>query len=179
MDDKISTTAAHAESQTQPGVGQDVAATFLANLDASIIQEPITARESRRVLWKIDLIILPLVTLSVIISAVDKVIISNAAIFGMRDDTHLVGNQYSWVASIFYFGYLISEWPANMLIQKLPLRSFYGATVFGWAVLSFCTAATNNFAGLAAVRFLSKEFQCLKTKTPFLYLYEAQMFPQW
>lgn len=156
MDDKVSATADHAESQGQAPADKDVAAVFLANLDESVIQEPISAKEARRVLWKVDLIIIPLVMFSVIISAVDKVIISNAAIFGMIEDAHLVGNEYNWVASIFYFGYLISEWPANMLIQRLPLRTFFAVTVFSWAVLSFCTAATSNFAGLAAVRFLSK-----------------------
>lgn len=140
------------------GLGRDadVAAQFLASLDPSIVNEPITKEEARRVLWKIDLIILPLLALSVIISAVDKVIISNAAIYGMREDTHLVGDQFSWVGSIFYFGFLIAEWPGNVLIQRLPIRSFYAITVLMWAALTFATGGTNNFASLASVRFLSQ-----------------------
>jgi MFS transporter, ACS family, allantoate permease len=134
----------------------DVAAQFLANLSLNIRDQPIGPDEARRVLWKIDLIIIPLLGFSVMLSAIDKVIISNAAIYGMITDTHLVGNEYSWVGSIFYFGFLIAEWPANILIQKLPIRSFYGATVLGWAIFTFLTSATSNFGGLATVRFLSK-----------------------
>lgn len=152
-----------AESQTNGDVASvavgskpDVAAKFLAGLGPDITNEPISAKEARKLLWKIDLIIIPILSFSVIISAVDKVIISNAAIYGMKEDTHLTGNQFSWIGSIFYFGFLGAEWPANILIQKLPVRSFYGATVFAWAVMTFLTAVTSNFGGLAAVRFISE-----------------------
>ena len=134
----------------------DVAAKFLAGLSPEIRDEPITPEEARRLLWKIDLIILPILAVSVLMAAVDKIIISNAAIYGMVEDNHLVGNQFSWIGSIFYFGFLVAEWPGNILIQKLPIRTFYGGTVFAWAVLTFMTATTKNFAGLATVRFLSE-----------------------
>lgn len=92
-----------------PGIGEvedlklpvgkdvDVAAAFLLQLDPSITETPITEEEARKVLRKIDWTILPLLTASVIIAAVDKVVISNAAIYGMMDDTHLTSSQYSWV----------------------------------------------------------------------------------
>ncbi|KAL3474345.1 major facilitator superfamily domain-containing protein [Aspergillus californicus] len=132
----------------------DVAAQFLASLDTAITSAPITPEESRRVLWKIDLILIPLIMVTVVLAAVDKVIISNAAIYGMETDTHLTGNQYSWVGSIFYFGYLLFEYPSALLIQRLPVAKLYVGMVSGWAVLMLCTAATQNFAGLATVRFL-------------------------
>lgn len=75
----------------------DVAAGFLAQLDPSVKEAPISDKEARKVLWKIDLSILPILSISVIIAAVDKVVISNAAIYGMKADTHLKDNEYSWV----------------------------------------------------------------------------------
>lgn len=153
----------YAASQGKPEASElehhgenDVAARFLAGLSRDITDEPITDEEARRLLWKVDLIILPILAVSVLMAAVDKVIISNAAIYGMVEDNHLKGNEFSWIGSIFYFGFLVAEWPGNILIQKLPIRTFYGGTVFGWAVLTFMTATTSNFGGLASVRFLSK-----------------------
>ncbi|KAJ5088918.1 Major facilitator superfamily domain general substrate transporter [Penicillium angulare] len=134
--------------------GKDVAAQFLAQLDPAIAAVPISEQEARRVLWKIDLILIPLIMVTVVLAAIDKVIISNAAIYGMKTDTHLTGNQYSWVGSIFYFGYLVFEYPAALLIQRLPVAKLYMGMVAGWAVMLLCTAATQNFAGLATVRFL-------------------------
>jgi MFS family permease len=133
---------------------KDVAAQFLARLDPAIAAEPVTETEARRLLWKIDLIMIPLIMVTVVLAAIDKVIISNAAIYGMKTDTHLTGDQYSWVGSIFYFGYLAFEYPAALLIQRLPVAKLYAGMVIGWAILLLCTAATQNFAGLATVRFL-------------------------
>ncbi|EXJ94140.1 hypothetical protein A1O1_02533 [Capronia coronata CBS 617.96] len=132
----------------------DVAAQFLANLDPAITAEPITPTESRRLLWKIDLILVPLISATIILAAVDKVIISNAAIYGMRTDAHLTGDEYSWVGSIFYFGYLAFEYPAGLIIQRLPVAKVLAVSVLLWAIMLFCTAATSNFGGLATVRFL-------------------------
>lgn len=131
----------------------DVAAQFLYELGPAVLAEPITPTEARKLLWKIDWIIIPLIMGTCVLAAVDKVIISNAAIYGMSKDTHLVGNQYSWVGSIFYFGYLVAEYPAAFLIQRLPVAKFLSACLLGWAIILMCTAATQNFAGLATVRF--------------------------
>lgn len=116
--------------------------------------ELIDPSEARRVLLKVDCIIIPLISGTIILSAVDKVIISNAAIYGMMRDTHLTSSMFSWVASIFYFGYLLFEYPSALLIQKLPVAKLLACTVMLWALLMGCTAATQNFASLMVVRLL-------------------------
>ncbi|KAI6913518.1 MFS general substrate transporter [Hortaea werneckii] len=138
----------------ESGQDLDVAAGFLAKLDPSVKDLPISDKEARRCLWKIDLAILPILAFSVIIAAVDKVVISNAAIYGMKADTNLKEDEYSWVGSIFYFGYLIFEYPAGYILQKLPVARVFAVTSFCWGALMMCTAAAQNFGGLAACRFL-------------------------
>ncbi|KAF2151517.1 putative allantoate permease [Myriangium duriaei CBS 260.36] len=132
----------------------DVAVHFISSLDSSVLRDPVTPQEARKVLWKIDMTMIPMIMVTVVLAAVDKVIISNAAIYGMKTDTHLTGNQYSWVGSIFYFGYLAAEYPVAVLIQKFPVAKFYAACIFAWAIILLCTAATQNFAGLAVTRFI-------------------------
>ena len=149
------------EPEVTHGVGEiaerchvDVAAKFLASLDPCITDATITDAEARKVLWKIDLIILPILAGTVILSAIDKVIISNASILGMSKDLSLAGDQFSWVGSIFYFGFLCFELPTAVLIQKFPVAKLLAGLVFCWAILLCCTAATQEFASLAAVRFI-------------------------
>lgn len=36
----------------------------------------------------------------------DKQALNYTSLMGIREDLHLVGSQYSWSSSIFYFGYL-------------------------------------------------------------------------
>lgn len=65
-------------------------------------QEEFTEEEVRRLRWKIDLRIIPLVFLNVVLPAMDKVSHGTAALYGLRSDINLKGDQYSWIGSIFY-----------------------------------------------------------------------------
>jgi MFS family permease len=82
-----------------------------------------------------------------------------AAVWGMRTETHLHGQQYSWLGSIFYLGYLAMEMPTVWLLTKVPLGSYIGGTLFAWGGVVCCMAACRNFAGLATVRFLLGVFE--------------------
>lgn len=77
-----------------------------------------------------------------------------AAVYGMRKDTHLVGQQYSWLGSIFYFGYLFAEFPVLWLLTKVPIGKYIAVCLFSWGGVLCCMAACHNFAGLATVRFI-------------------------
>lgn len=89
-----------AELAATPGRDADVASQFLASLDPSITDVPVSEAEARKLLWKIDLGLLPLIAISVILSAVDKGVISNAALYGLKKDAHLTTSQFSWGKSI-------------------------------------------------------------------------------
>lgn len=65
-----------------------------------------------------------------------------------------MGQQYSWISSIFYFGYLIWTYPTTLLIQKLPIGKYISINTILWGLIVAVTAACTNFCGLMAVRFL-------------------------
>ncbi|KAJ5091972.1 allantoate permease [Penicillium alfredii] len=109
--------------------------------------------EARRVLKKIDRTILPLLFVTYMLNFMDKIILSSAAVFGLRDDTHLVGQQYSWVSSVFYFGYLVWEYPTTILIACLPTAKYLAANTVFWGAVVALTAACTNFGGLMTLRF--------------------------
>ncbi|KAJ4152802.1 hypothetical protein LMH87_009322 [Akanthomyces muscarius] len=112
------------------------------------------ATVARRVLRKIDRAIIPLLFVTYMLNFMDKVILSSAAVFGLREDTNLHGQQYSWVSSIFYFGYLVWEYPTTLLIARLPVGKYLSANTAFWGVTVAVTAACTNFGGLMAVRLL-------------------------
>lgn len=43
------------------------------------------------------------------------------AIFGIRQDLNLQGTDYSWLSSMFYFGFLFWAFPTNVMMQKFPI----------------------------------------------------------
>ncbi|KAF0323842.1 allantoate permease [Colletotrichum asianum] len=111
------------------------------------------ASDVKRLVRKVDWRIMPFLWGYAVLSAVDKVIISNVALYGMLKDNNLVGQQYSWVGSIFYFGYLVAEFPAVNLMARFPIGKFLAITAMGWSVTTLLMAVTHNAAGLMALRF--------------------------
>ena len=67
---------------------------------------------------------------------------------------HLVGQEYSWVSSVFYFGYFFWEYPTTLLIARLPVAKYMAANTVFWGVVVALTAACTNYGGLITVRFL-------------------------
>ena len=81
----------------------------------------------------------------------DKVAISYAAVYDMRTDLNLVGQDYSWANSMFYFGYLAGQLPANYLLQRFPTGKFAATNLLIWGTLVMLCAESHIFGGLAAL----------------------------
>lgn len=86
----------------------------------------------RKVLWKIDLFICTNLFLIAFLEFLDKNSLGIAAVYNLRTDCKLVGNQYSTVASIFYFGYLLGEFVCLFVIPKVKIGKFVSVSLFFW-----------------------------------------------
>ncbi|KAI7780594.1 allantoate permease [Diaporthe eres] len=110
--------------------------------------------EEKSLIRKIDRRLLPVLAFTFFLTWYDKGILSQAAIFGLRDDLKLeVGNRYSFSSSIFYIGYLIGCWPITMLAQKFPTARVVSAVVTIWGICVILTAVCSNYQGLYTQRF--------------------------
>lgn len=69
-----------------------------------------------------------------IIAQIDKTTLSYAAIFGIKGDLGLSGEQYSWLSSVFYFGFLVWSVPTNFLLQWFPVGKYLGINIVLWGV---------------------------------------------
>lgn len=85
----------------------------------------------------------------------DKTTLSYAAIFGVNEDLHLKDVQYSWLSSIFYFGFIAWALPTNLLMQRYPVGKYLSINIILWGLFLMAQAAATNFASLAALRALS------------------------
>ncbi|EJT98419.1 MFS general substrate transporter [Dacryopinax primogenitus] len=117
-------------------------------------------QEERHLLWKIDLHLMPLLMAQ---QFLDKTTLSYSSIMGIQAQDHLVGQDYSWPGTIFYFGYLFWEYPANLLMQRLPLAKYTAANVIIWGAVLTCMAAAKDSDGLMVVRFFLGVFKASVT----------------
>ncbi|KAH6611639.1 allantoate permease [Trichoderma cornu-damae] len=140
-----------------PLTGRDKAAQFLKQAhQAAII---VTPSDNARVLRKIDLRILPIILFVYCLQSLDKTTLSYASVFGLIEDTHLVGEEFSWLGSVVYVSQLVFQPLVAYGLVKLPVGKFCATMVFCWgAVLCGMTAAT-NFGGLMAARLLLGAFE--------------------
>lgn len=107
----------------------------------------------KKLIRRIDLYLMPLMTISFLLQFLDKQTLSLASVMGMIQELDLKGTQYSWSGSIFYFGYLMLSYPAAYLMVRLPLAKFLAVCCTIWATVLACHAAATNFSGLAVTRF--------------------------
>ncbi|KAI1816356.1 major facilitator superfamily transporter allantoate [Poronia punctata] len=113
----------------------------------------LSAEEQDKLLRKIDRHLMPLLCIVYGLNFLDKTTLSYASIMGFKTDLNIGVSEYNWVASIFYFGYLVWEWPTNRLLQMLPLAKYSALNVIIWGGILATTAAVKNFGGALAVRF--------------------------
>ncbi|KAL1311547.1 hypothetical protein AAFC00_001667 [Neodothiora populina] len=118
---------------------------------------------NKRILRKIDWNLMPLMCVVYMLNFLDKTSISYASVMHMKQDIHLEGNDYQWLGSVFYFGYLAWEYPTNRLLQRLPLGKYSAFNVILWGACLSCFAAVENFQGAVAVRFFLGLFESAVT----------------
>ncbi|WRT70523.1 uncharacterized protein IL334_007521 [Kwoniella shivajii] len=115
----------------------------------------INPEDEKRLKRKLDRRILPLLGICYFFYYVDKTTLSYAAIFGIKTDLKLHGTQYSWLSSIFYFGWLGWAIPSNLLMQRSPPAYYLAGNIFMWGALLMLQAVSKNFTTIAVLRVLS------------------------
>ncbi|KAL9483771.1 hypothetical protein ACSS6W_002560 [Trichoderma asperelloides] len=139
---------------------RDAAAMLLIKLGRSP-DEVITVSpaDDARILRRIDLALLPLMLSVYFLQALDKATLSYASIFGLIDDTDLVGDEFSWLGSIVFLAQLIMQLPLAWALVKLPVGKFTSAMVLAWGITLTLMTWAHNFGQLMVARFFLGAFE--------------------
>lgn len=113
----------------------------------------------RKLVRKIDWMIVPLMFLCYFLQYLDKSLLNYAAVMGIREDLNLDTNQYANLSLLFYVAFLIFELPHAYMMQRFPTAKYLGCCVCLWGAVVACTSAANSYASLAALRFLLGMFE--------------------
>ncbi|KAF5662239.1 pantothenate transporter [Fusarium heterosporum] len=121
--------------------------------DEVAVYDEIDADEERRLVKKLDRFIMPLMAIVYFFQYLDKGSISYAAVFGLRKDLGLSGEDFSCVVSLFFFGQLVSEPPAAYILSRFHVTLFVGITIIVWGLMEICIGLSKNFLHLAVTHF--------------------------
>lgn len=119
----------------------------------------ISPADDARILRRIDVALLPLMLSVYFLQALDKATLSYASIFGLIDDTGLVGDQFSWLGSIVYLAQLVMQLPLALALVKLPIGKFTSVMVFAWGSTLVLMTWAHNFPQLMVARFFLGAFE--------------------
>ncbi|KAK4957252.1 hypothetical protein LTR10_005212 [Elasticomyces elasticus] len=101
----------------------DIAAQIIAENADAMGDQPWTAKEDKKLMRKVDWRLVPILFVCAALSGLDKTAISSAALYGLREDLGLTGQQYSWLGSAPFFGGLAFMGPSAYCLQRLASLS--------------------------------------------------------
>ncbi|KAL4802817.1 major facilitator superfamily domain-containing protein [Aspergillus unguis] len=122
------------------------------------------AKIDRALLWKLDLKLVPWLSLLYLVSFLDRTNIGNAKIVDLQEDIGMSDSQYNSALTIFFVSYSVFEPLTNVLLKRLRPSIFIPIIMVLWGVCMMCMGFVHNWSGLMAVRW-------------FLGLAEAGLFP--
>ncbi|KAH6669189.1 major facilitator superfamily domain-containing protein [Plectosphaerella plurivora] len=131
--------------------------------DANLCQSE-KDKNARRLLWRLDLKLLPWLCILYLLAFLDRANIGNAKIAGLSADLGLSTAQFNATLTIFFVSYAVFEPLTNVLLKKLKPSIFIPILMIAWGGTMTGMGFVKNWSGLMAARW-------------FLGFAEAGLFP--
>lgn len=122
--------------------------------------------DEKAILRKMDLRLIPMLSLLYLLSFLDRGNIGNAKIEGLQEDLGMRSYEYNWCLTAFFFTYAAFEVPSNLLLKKLRPSKWLPIIMVSWGTVMTLMGIVRNYQGLLAARL-------------FLGVTEAGLYRRW
>ncbi|KAM7205756.1 Major facilitator superfamily domain containing protein [Naviculisporaceae sp. PSN 640] len=113
-----------------------------------------TKDEERRAKRKLDLIIMPLLTLGFFCLQLDRGNISNAITDTLFEDVHITQNQFNVGQQMLSLGIVLFEIPSNMILYRVGPGKWLTLQLFLFGTVATFQAFMNSYGSFIATRLL-------------------------
>ncbi|KAF4471530.1 major facilitator superfamily transporter [Fusarium albosuccineum] len=120
--------------------------------------------EEKRLVRKIDFVLLPCLWWMYVLAYLDRGNIANANAAGMSEELKMNDKDYSLLVYLFFVGYFLYEVPSNIIINKCRPSLYLPTIIWVWGCVVLGLSQAKNYEGFLAGRF-------------FLGCIEAGLFP--
>ncbi|KAI0439823.1 putative MFS transporter [Xylaria telfairii] len=110
--------------------------------------------EDRRIITKLDLLIVPFSVLSCWTKYIDMANLNNAYVSGLKDDLGFHGSELVNLQTIYYVGALAGQLPFLFIFPLVRMHLLVPTLDVAWGVFTLLQYRSHSFAELAAYRFL-------------------------
>lgn len=107
----------------------------------------------KALLRKLDLRLLPAVSVLYLLSFLDRSNVANARIEGLTTDLNMTGNQYLTGLTLYFVGYVLFEIPCNIILKRTTPRLWLPTLTIAWGVVATLMGITQSLSGFFVVRF--------------------------
>ncbi|KAF8315934.1 MFS general substrate transporter [Clavulina sp. PMI_390] len=137
----------------EEGKPLDALETSTPHAEIASILAKFSPEDERKLLWKIDVTLIPWLSLLFLLSFLDRSSIGNASLYGMRKDLHLTDQKYLWALSVFFFSYAAFEIPSNLVVRRLKPYFWFSFIMVAWGTVMVAQGLVHNSSGLLTVRW--------------------------
>ncbi|KAK3385968.1 retrograde regulation protein 2 [Podospora didyma] len=117
-----------------------------------------TPRE-RRLIHKLDLLIVPYAFLSYWVKYMDQSNLNNAYVAGLKEDLGFKGNELVQLQTLYIVGAVVGQIPFMFLFTYVPMYWVIPFLDVAWGLFTLLQYRVTTFAELAAYRFLVGWFE--------------------
>ncbi|KUI56672.1 putative transporter SEO1 [Cytospora mali] len=125
---------------------------------------PDDTEEERKLVLKLDLLIVPYAFILYWVKYIDQSNINNAYVSGMSDDLNFDGNQLVQFQTIFVVGNVVGLLPFIYLFPRVPMYLLVPTLDLGWGIFTLLQYRAQSYSEIMAYRF-------------FVSIFEASYFP--
>lgn len=129
----------------------------LSRYDTNTSVPELSKSEERKLLLKIDFMLLPILCLLYACALIDRVNISSARVDGMGKDLDLLNpksNKYSIVLLVFFPGYFLFEIPSNVFLRRIGTSRWLAGLALAFGIVSLSSGFVQSYKTLAVCRFI-------------------------
>ncbi|KAJ9653834.1 hypothetical protein H2201_009094 [Coniosporium apollinis] len=109
-------------------------------------------KATKRLVRKIDWVLLPFLALLCLLSFLDRTNIGNARLASIEKDLGMKGLDYNIALAVFFPFYVAAEIPSNLMMKKTRPSIWIPSIMVAWGVVCTLMGLVDNFAGLLAAR---------------------------
>ncbi|TGO45861.1 hypothetical protein BCON_0360g00050 [Botryotinia convoluta] len=120
---------------------------------------PLSPEQYRKLIWKIDLHVLPALFTLWIVAVVDRGNIGSANIFGIQEDLHMQGNDFNMALLIVVICFIVFDIPCNALLKASTPQIVITSETFLLGIVAIGEGLVTNLAGFYAMRFFVGLFE--------------------
>ncbi|TFK86776.1 MFS general substrate transporter [Polyporus arcularius HHB13444] len=112
----------------------------------------LTAEEEKRLWRKIDMRLMPILTLMYLCSFLDRGNIGNAKLQGLTTQLNLTGDKYNIALTMYFIPYCLFECPANLVLKKFRPSKWLPGITLVWGLIMTLMGLVKTYPQLVGTR---------------------------